>query len=142
MVVAQLLDFAVHDFKHLGVDRLVNLVEARPRAMEERLRNAPPVVAGAYAQIAAAVGKQREAGLVMAPHLVASLVTHSRTVDDDRRLVEAFHHAFDIMAVEGVEVAPDQLLFGRHMRLRVSVDIHKASRTRALWLATCPLTSR
>src|SRR6266851_188015 len=118
MVVAQLLDFAVHDFEHLGAERLVNLVKARPRAMEERLRDATPVVAGAYAQIAAAVGKQRETGLVMAPHLVASLVTHSSTIDDERRLVEAFHHALDIMAVEGVEVAPDQLFFLGHMRLR------------------------
>src|SRR5437773_2692407 len=107
MVVADLLDLAFNDFHHLGAHRLDYFAEARPRPMEERLGDAASIVARAHAQVAPAVGEQRKAGLVVAPHFVASFDSLPVRIDEHRMLMEAGHHTFDVMAVEGVEISMD-----------------------------------
>src|SRR5437016_2997702 len=58
MIVANLLDFAVHDLHYFGANRL-DFPAFRTGSVEERLGHAAAAVARAHAQIAARVGTWR-----------------------------------------------------------------------------------
>jgi len=50
----------------------------------------------------------------MASHLLRAFKALPFRVHDDGVLIEACHHRVDVVAVEGVEVALNHLLFGGH----------------------------
>src|SRR5882757_5886654 len=98
MVVAYFLDLAVHDFHHLRADRLDSApFDSRPG--EEGFRDSMSAIARTYAQLAMGVRKLSELGLVGAPHFCAASTALAIRADQDRLLVIAGHHPFDVVAV-------------------------------------------
>src|SRR5438445_12551648 len=114
MVVADFLDLTVDDFEDLRAERLDHLPETLAGTVEERFGDAMAAVAGRHSQVAASVRKEREAGLVMPLHIFATFVTGAGAVDNCGMRMEAIHHAFEVVAIESVEVAHDQFFFERH----------------------------
>src|SRR5438128_7459 len=114
MIIADLLDLAVHDLHYFRTDRL-DLTTLGPRPGEEGLRDSVAVVARADAQRAMSVGKRGKLGLVGTPHLGTTSTALAIRADQDRLVVIAGHHPFDIVAVEGVKVALNELFLGRHI---------------------------
>ena len=111
MIVADLLDLAVRDLHYFRPQRLNDFAELRTRAAKERFGNAATAIARAQAQIAVAVGKQIEAGFVMAADHIATFPTLAGWIDDYGMLVKARHHGLDIVLVERVKIALDQFFF-------------------------------
>src|SRR5262245_38177494 len=104
MVVADFFDLAIHDFHDLGPDRLHDVPFSWTGAMEERLRHAAPVIAGARPQVAATVREERKAGLVRAPYLCSACKASPLRVHNHRVVVKAGHHALDVVVVERLKV--------------------------------------
>src|SRR5215472_2662294 len=114
MVITDLLDFAISELDHFGADRFNHLVKTRTSAVEDRFRHAATRITGHHLQITTAVGHRRETGLVMALNLVAALEADASCIDYHRIAMEARHHRFQVVAIEGVEVALNQFFFESH----------------------------
>ena len=78
MIIADLLDFAIHDLNHLGADRLDNSSASRPGATEERFGHSPAGISGEQPQIAAAIRHERELGLILPSDFVPPFVAPQR----------------------------------------------------------------
>jgi hypothetical protein len=114
MVVANFFDSPVNDLNDFGTNRFDQLSVAWPRAMEIRFRDPAPGVSSEHPEIAATVWHQGEAGFIVPPHLLTSLKARAGRIQHYGILVEADHHSFDIVVVERVKVALDQLFLGGH----------------------------
>ena len=111
MIVADLFDLAVRDLHYFRPQRFNDFAELRTRAAKERFGNSATAIARAQAQIAVAVGKLIEAGLVMAADHIATFPTLAGWIDDHGMLVKARHHGLDIVLVERVKIALDEFFF-------------------------------
>jgi len=113
MVVADLLDPLVGELEHFGTERLDHSPPAIEGAVEQRLRHPTTVVANERAEVASTVVRHRELEPIQPTDGVDTLVPPALTVDHDGVRVKTRHHCFEVVAVEGVKVAPDDVFFAR-----------------------------
>src|SRR5262245_28893328 len=116
MVIANLLDPLVCELEHFGTERLDHGSASIESAVEQRLRHATTVVANERAEVASTVVRHRELEPIQPTDGVDTLVPPALTVDHDRVRVKTCHYCFEVVAVERVEVAPDDVFFAsRHV---------------------------
>ena len=116
MVIADLLDPLVGELEHFGAERLDHGSAAIERAVEQGLGHASTVVANERAEVASTVVRHRELEPIQPTDGVDTLVPPALTIDHDWVRVKTCHHRFEVVAVEGVEVASDDVLFAsRHV---------------------------
>src|SRR5215510_1277020 len=127
MIIANFLDFAVHNFYYFRADRL-HFPAFRVCAMKERFSHAATTVAGAQAQITMSIRKQRELGFVRTPHRFTPFTSLARRANKDRLLMIAGHHAVEVVAVESVEIPVNHFLFTCHLTSLHWVEIRLYSK--------------
>src|SRR6516165_6945085 len=86
------------------------------------------------AEVAPTVIRYRELEPIQPTDGVDTLVPPALTVDDDRVRVKTCHHRFEVVAIEGVEVAPDHVFFAsRHVSFLLrAVGSSSSMKARAL----------
>ena len=111
VVVSDFLDSFVSELEYFGAERLNVGPITLESTVKERLRHSATVVADERAEVAPTVSRQRKLEAIQPPYGIDAFMPSAVTVHHYRLRMKAGDHLVEIVLVERVEVASDDLFF-------------------------------